>query len=327
MLGLAAGLVIAIMCATGTLLAFEKEIIAWAERDVRKVIPQPKRFPIEELLAKTTNRPNSLTIYGDPKIAFIMNASRTNAIYINQYTGEFHNASAPGLRAFMQSLLEWHRFISLSGDSRPTGKAITGASNVIFLILAISGVYLWLAAVVWKLNLKLKGKARDWNWHNAIGIWSVPALIVITATALPISYKLIGDAIYKNTPPQQSEAKKPADAKALSIEALFDVAWKAYPTAEQITFRRPANFTVKERNAWPRTATVQLTLDPASGEIQKREGFSDFPTGRKVRTWTRFLHTGEALGAPGQLIAGIASFAGLILVYTGFALAYRRFRG
>ena len=40
--------------------------------------------------------------------------------------------------------------------------------------------------------------------------------------------------------------------------------------------------------------------------------------------WLRFLHTGEALGWPGQLVAGIASLGGVMLVWTGLALAVRR---
>ncbi|WNZ58636.1 PepSY domain-containing protein [Myxococcus sp. MxC21-1] len=39
----------------------------------------------------------------------------------------------------------------------------------------------------------------------------------------------------------------------------------------------------------------------------------------------RFLHTGEALGLLGQLVAAIASLGGVFLVYTGFALSWRRF--
>ena len=35
--GVVAGVIIFIMSATGVALAFEKEIIAWAERDVRRV--------------------------------------------------------------------------------------------------------------------------------------------------------------------------------------------------------------------------------------------------------------------------------------------------
>ena len=39
----------------------------------------------------------------------------------------------------------------------------------------------------------------------------------------------------------------------------------------------------------------------------------------------RFAHTGEVLGLPGQFVAGLVSLGGVILVYTGFALSYRRF--
>ena len=43
------------------------------------------------------------------------------------------------------------------------------------------------------------------------------------------------------------------------------------------------------------------------------------------RRWVRFLHTGEALGLPGQTLAGLASAAAALLVWTGLSLALRRF--
>ena len=39
----------------------------------------------------------------------------------------------------------------------------------------------------------------------------------------------------------------------------------------------------------------------------------------------RFGHTGEVFGVPGQILAGLASAGGCVLVWTGFALAWRRF--
>ncbi|MEO6993608.1 MAG: PepSY-associated TM helix domain-containing protein, partial [Lacunisphaera sp.] len=54
---------------------------------------------------------------------------------------------------------------------------------------------------------------------------------------------------------------------------------------------------------------------------------ADLPTSRQIRTWTRFLHTGQAVGWIGQLIAGLACLGGCVLAYTGFALAWRRFFG
>ena len=46
---------------------------------------------------------------------------------------------------------------------------------------------------------------------------------------------------------------------------------------------------------------------------------------RPLRSILRFAHTGEVLGLPGQAIAGLVSLGGVVLVYTGFALSYRRF--
>jgi uncharacterized iron-regulated membrane protein len=61
--------------------------------------------------------------------------------------------------------------------------------------------------------------------------------------------------------------------------------------------------------------------------VLKREGFADLSAGRQLRSWTRFLHTGQALGWGGQFIAGLACLGGCFLVYTGFALSWRRFFG
>jgi hypothetical protein len=40
----------------------------------------------------------------------------------------------------------------------------------------------------------------------------------------------------------------------------------------------------------------------------------------------RFAHTGEVAGIVGQTVAGLASAGGALLVWTGLALAWRRFR-
>jgi uncharacterized iron-regulated membrane protein len=68
-------------------------------------------------------------------------------------------------------------------------------------------------------------------------------------------------------------------------------------------------------------------INPFTGELLSRNGYADFTTGRKIRTWLRFLHTGEALGWIGQLLAGLACIGGVVLVYSGFALSWRRFFG
>jgi uncharacterized iron-regulated membrane protein len=59
--------------------------------------------------------------------------------------------------------------------------------------------------------------------------------------------------------------------------------------------------------------------------VEKWEPYAAATPGRKARVLLRFLHTGEALGLTGQAIAGVASLCGGFLVFTGLALAIRRF--
>ena len=56
------------------------------------------------------------------------------------------------------------------------------------------------------------------------------------------------------------------------------------------------------------------------------ETFASQTPARRLRSVMRFAHTGEVLGLPGQTIAGIATAASVVLVWTGIALALRRGR-
>ena len=68
-----------------------------------------------------------------------------------------------------------------------------------------------------------------------------------------------------------------------------------------------------------------ITVDGETGTTLKREGYAAMPAGRKAIGWLRFIHTGEAFGVTGQTIAGLASLGGVMLAWTGVALALRRF--
>ncbi len=370
--GLVAGVAIGIMCLTGTALAFEREIVAWAERDIRRITPPAEaaaRLPLAELVARVrAARPEaklaSLAVSADPRDAVTFPLGREGALYADPHTGETRTAATTRTRDFMRLMTDWHRYLARTGDQRPLGKAINGACNIAFFFLAVSGLYLWLprswswrgVKAVALFNRRLAGRARDFNWHNAIGLWSAPVLIVLTLTALPISYRWAGNLIYtlagEQPPaptgpgasgPPAAPTPKPAGpapaegTRALDYDALLATAQNLAPRWELLTLplnndpagrgNRPVQITVKQAGSWPRTATTTLTLDPYSGAELRREGFGSFTAGRQIRTWTRFLHTGQALGWGGQLVAGLACLGGCFLVYTGFALAWRRFFG
>jgi uncharacterized iron-regulated membrane protein len=368
--GVVAGLVIAIMAFTGTAIAFEKELVAWAESDVRFVTPPEettKRESVNELLRRvhevqSNARPTSITISANLASATAIALGRDAVYYVNPYTGEIRKPSSTRVRDFMHLMESWHRSLGFSGEqSRGVGKIITGACNAAFLFLAVSGLYLWwphhwsgrgIKALA-VFNLRLAGKARDFNWHNSIGLWTAPILIVLTLTALPISYHWANNLVYRLTgtePPAQGTRSRPGSgasaivvpslepsAKPLAYDALLTTVQHEFPQWSEITFRlvpdrgdRPrlppaVNVTVRAADQWPLFATTTLTLDPFTGIVLRKEIFADQNAGRRMRMWTRFLHTGEALGWPGKLLAALASSGALVLVWTGFALSWRRF--
>jgi hypothetical protein len=357
--GLIAGLVIAIMCFTGTALAFEKEIVAYAERDARRIAapaPDAPRLSLADLFAHVraaypTARPGGIILQNHPHAAVAFTADRQSTYYANPYTGEIREPASTRTRDTLKLLVDWHRVLALGGDQRPVGKAITGACNLAFFVLAVTGLYLWwprkwrtkgLRRSLWFIRRPADAKARNWNWHNVIGLWTAPVLIVLTLTALPISYRWAGQLLFTitgtpppppapaNTAPAAKLTPPSSDAKPLSAEALITVAQKQFPTWKTLTYRagttQPATIAIRTADSWPRTANTTLSLHPFTGEILKRTGYAELNAAQQLRSWTRYLHTGEALGWPGQLVAGLASLGGCVLVYTGFALGWHRWR-
>ncbi|HZH75842.1 MAG TPA: PepSY-associated TM helix domain-containing protein [Archangium sp.] len=366
--GVIAGLVIASMSITGVAIAFEHQLLDWADHETRQVrVPAPDapRLSVDELLARVRAarpeaQPSGVTVYPEPTAAVVVATGRNSAVYVNPYTGEVRDQGAQGWRKFFHAMEEWHRWLGAQGDNRAVGKAITGVSNTAFLFLALSGLYLWwprrwtlrsMRPTLW-FKRGLKGKARDFNWHNVIGFWCLPVLIVLTTTGMVISYKWASNLVFRltgNEPPAaQGPAaapavkvpEPPAGAKPIGLEPLFAEAQKQVPAWKSISVRLGAAgaprdnapqgpqalaFSIKEQGGWPLFAATQLSFDPFTGQALRRETFADYNLGRQVRSWMRFLHTGEALGVFGQLIAALASLGGAFLVWTGFALSWRRF--
>src|SRR4030095_3649354 len=110
----------------------------------------------------------------------------------------------PGVRAFFRAVTDWHRWLAASGENRAPGRAGPGAAHPAVLFLVLSGAYLWIPRtwawraikqVIW-FRGGLAGKARDFNWHNTIGVWSVVPLAIGVASGVVISYPSAGNLVH-----------------------------------------------------------------------------------------------------------------------------------
>jgi uncharacterized iron-regulated membrane protein len=351
--GIVAGSVVMVMSVTGVALAFERQWIEWADRDLR-VAPAAARLPISTLVANACasepgTPPSGMTMRSDPGAPAAINLGRERTIFVNPYTGAVLGEGSKPARAFFRFMTDLHRWLGTTDERHAIGRSITGACNLAFLFLVLSGFYLWWprkwtrsaghAILVPKLGLR--GKARDFNWHNAIGFWSAPVLFFLVLTGVLLSYSWAGDLVYRLTgsepPPARAGAQRAGPAREGNpvpdeIDRLWRVAEEREPDWQSISARftgatEALTFTIDRGNRDRPDRRSQLTLDPQSAAVVRWEPFSSYNLGRQLRVWGRFIHTGEAGGVIGQTVAALASAGAAVLVWTGFALAWRRYRG
>lgn len=362
--GAVAGIVILLMSATGVLLTYQRQIVAWADSGIRVEIAE-KRAPVAALLATAAAvapdaKPTTVTFRADPGAPASVALGRGRSLYVNPYTAASLGEGATGVRSFFRTVTDLHRWLALKDASRETGKLVTGASNLLFLFLVLSGMVLWLPRRWTRTQVRavalprrgLSGKARDFNWHHVAGLWFALPLVVVVASGVVISFPWASALVYRavgEQPPAPSGAAAPSATSATSGEQARSGARAeapAMPTTDLDAFVARA---MAHTNDW-RTVALQipapgakrvsftldagdggqpqlrrtLAFDRASGEVAQDDGFAAGSTGRRLRSILRFAHTGEVLGIPGQTVAGLASLAGVLLVWTGLALSFRR---
>lgn len=357
--GVAAGLIILVMSATGVLLTYERQILLWADtRNYQIAVPAgTERLPVEELLAKVqaaqNATPTGITVRSDQQMPVAVSFDRGRTVYANPYSGEVLGEGAQGIRSFFRAVTDWHRWLGTEGAGRATGRMITGVCNLAFLFIVVSGLYLWFPRSLTWAQFKnilwfrrgLPGKARDFNWHNVIGFWSLVPLFLIVLSGVTISFAWAGNLVYRivgeNPPvlaarpaasPQETQTAKKTPLITTGLNSLWARAEQYSPGWRSLNLRFPTSaeaplaFTIDHGTGGEPHKRATLTLDRKTGEILKWETFSSFTKGRQFRSFLRFAHTGEIAGITGQTIAGIVSLGGVVLVWTGLALAWRRFR-
>ncbi|NNF27401.1 MAG: PepSY domain-containing protein [Gemmatimonadetes bacterium] len=366
--GLAAGGVILMMSATGAVLTYEAQWIRWAESRMA-VAPRDDEFlDLDEIRARANEAggarfesftPISVTLRPGAGAPVRVSGGRSDRVYLDPYDGRLLGTGFPRLEGFLESVRGWHRWFNLEGAGRRRGRAWTGAANLIFLFMLCSGPFLWIPRTRTWTHFKqvlffrrgLSPKARDFNWHNVLGIWLALPLMVIAASASVTSYAWAGDIVAWAAgeepgarPPDMGStatigagftgADSPVASLRDAVVAAADrsVGDRVLPWREiDVTLPSVGDSTVSAlvRRGGPGQPQLQeaLTVDVRTGQLLERVGFENQPRARRYRSLLRFVHTGEYWGPRGQTVAGLVSLAAVLLGLTGISLALRRFVG
>ena len=348
--GVAAGLAILSLAVSGALLGFERQLLAAASTLPPK---QGSRIPLEQGLPKLVQAHAQaetlrITLARDGVQPARVQEGRGPATFVDTRLGMAIEDPAPRLRAALASLRAYHRWLTLSGVQRDQARGLLGAANLVFLGLILTGAVLWWPRILrWPwLRQQLTwrpapptAKARDLRLHHIIGAWAFLPLLIICASGTVFYYRWANDAVYSlagETAPVRAPAPDPSGHaltpgsvaerfSALPLEALIE---SAVPGWTQLTVTlggeasEPLRFSVdKSAGGQPQAVTTVTVFEDGRVETASFATLSD---GQRARRLLRFLHTGEALGIGGQVIATGASIGAAIMVWSGLALSTRR---
>lgn len=342
-LGLASGIILFIVCFTGTILVFEKEIKEFFADDfVVEAIAEKQSVHdlAEELKASKDYFITGVTIPNskDEAYAFMVKENlkeqRGTKVLVNPYTKAIHKAEKTKADEFMLTMFKLHRWLLLDTD---IGRPIVGVATIIFLLLSISGIVLWFPKKIkWKTikpGLKIKTNAKwkrvNHDLHNTLGFYACIFLLIMAITGLCWSFEayreglgyVMGTKIFDRSNPE-FQLKNSTNTKVISYDKAIEIANASlnYPGELAVTFPNPKSnyysFRKYSANNWSPSTSDKIYID-TEGSILKIEWFDEKPINDKIASVIKPLHTGDIFGTFSKIIYFLACLIGTSLPVTG----------
>ncbi len=355
--GVLAGIFIFVMAATGVVLAFEPQILEFVDRDVQSVATtqDAQQIPTNTLLHAVRRagegEPTAISIRHQAQATVQFSIGRGKAVYVDPYSSAVLGSSSQKAQEFFQAVERLHRTVGAPLGLRSAGRWMVDGANLLFSVLLVLGVALWfprqwtkrsiLAATA--LRSGLCGRARDWNWHNVLGIWFALPLLVISLSGVVMSYQWANALLFRlsgsppptggrggpdrRPPPRERSSildEEPDYDRLLAKLRTFDGRWQTITVNVARSRRMPISALIETgTGGQPQRRTTYL-LDSDTGTMIHSTSFASSSLGERLRAFVRFGHSGEYYGLAGQALAALASLAAGVLVYTGLSLATRR---
>lgn len=343
-LGLASGLVLFVVCLSGTLYTFRTEAEEMLEPGKYHVQAAAQAIPpdalVQQLEQQLKGSVVALDIPQDRERAYRVNVAaqaggRPGTYLVNPYTGEVLGTPEGPASGFFQTVMGLHRWLLMEGG---VGKMIVGVSTIIFVCLTLSGLVLWFPVKRknWKQGLKIKTNAKwkriNHDLHNTLGFYACLLLLVMSLTGLCWSFdwyreglsKLMGEEVFKGRREKPITIPAPVSGKGpLTLEAMLSRVQTALPHEGNLRITLPQDDTTAV--AASRTAVGffafagpdKVQLNPYTGEVLKVEIFANKPLNAQIVSLIKPLHLGEVYGTFSKILYFIACLVATSLPVTG----------
>lgn len=351
LLGISAGLVLALMGLTGAAYSFQDELLRALNPEVLQVEVQAGGVLTPEALvprieAASQQRVVRLNIEATPehagRLIFAPPAGegRGEVRYFDPYTSELLGAHSG--QGFFDLMLDLHRFLAMG----EYGKQVTAASTLALIFFCLSGLYLrWpRQALNWRAWLTLdwakRGRAFNWDLHAVAGTWSLVFYLCAALTGLYWSYDWYREGLTDLLSSEPAgEQRKPGGRPAAEAVPVvnYPALWAglqqaagpqmtAYSLRLPASAEQPATVFYMRDDAPHERAFNQLSLDVHSGAVKQHKRYREQAFGDRLLTSIYALHVGSYFGLTGRILMMLASLAMPLFAITGWLLYLDRRR-
>jgi uncharacterized iron-regulated membrane protein len=338
-IGLAGGVVFAILGLTGSVLVYQEEILDLLYPNIMHVVPGEVLAPPSQLLATAQQTGGRVAYLRYPEMpdrpvqAALDMPGGQQTVLIDPYAATLI-APLPAQRLFAL-LLDLHSRMLVKGAA---GRQIIGWIGVLLAISAITGIILWWPRPrQWKQALTLKWRGMSWyrrsfDLHKVGGaVIAVPMLLLaLSGSAISFREALIPVMSALGGIPQARTAMQPVMLdNAPSVDALAEKALQLMPEARIVFISPPAKpggatrIRLRQPDEIHQNGRSYVLLD-ATGTVLDLQRVSELPAANMVFDQLPYpLHTGYLFGAAGRLIVFIAGLLPALLFATGLYLWLR----
>lgn len=352
-IGIIAGAILCIVGLTGSILVFQDEIDVALNRSFFESRQGEKRYSIGEIVPLVQQK------YPGRKFDYVLqtddeNPNATYRFYNFDKQSEFF--VDPYTAALSGERLRSSGFINLMTEIHTTllipvaGSYIIGLASLCMLILTISGLRLWVPQQYqkWKqwravmtVNFRSNFKRQNYDWHNVLGFYSAPVVIMLALTGFAITFSTLFIAflfLLTGQSPQSvagilgQQSVYTEGAKSLSATDIEKIAATQAPDAQLLGIAVPTTkemmyrLDLKSASASKEGNRVMLLVDQYSGKVvlNSKTGFPNI--GNSYLSWLTPIHYGTFGGMPTRILALLGGLMPLFLYITGFIIWWPRYK-
>ena len=304
-LGIGSGIILFLICLSGTVLTFEEEIKALFAKEFAVADTAGSTLPMKELteslsqegivsnvtIPQETNEALKFSIKTSPQ------ERRGTTYFVDPYSGEYQKVQKSNLDGFFLTMFKMHRWLLLETE---VGRPIVGVATLIFLFMAISGIILWFP--------------KRMKWKNF-----KPGLkIKFNAGSKVLGTKVFGG---RDGGPKFESALKPGSTEK-TFEEILQLTSKELDFKGETTINFPAtdkevyNITKSNNSRFSPVITDKLVLD-RDGALLHKELFAEKPLNVQIASLIKPIHMGTIYGNFSKIIYFFACLIATSLPITG----------